>query len=81
VYVNFIVYTLGAQMAGVVPFAWHLSLITPFSQILNNAMWFADGDVKMLLPRFEIFYPLICLGLIVPVIAVSVKKHRKKEIV
>lgn len=34
----------------------------------------------MLLPRFETFYPLICIVLLCPVLFAAVKKFARKEI-
>ena len=73
-------YTYGLMSPGGVPFVWNLSLITPLTQILNNTLWFTDGGMRMLLPRFEVFYPLICVALLCPALFAAVKRFTRKEI-
>ncbi|MFP3153412.1 hypothetical protein LQZ18_03090 [Lachnospiraceae bacterium ZAX-1] len=79
-FVNFVVMLMGSKTAGTVPFLWHLSLIAPLPQIFNNLLWFTDGGTGMLLPHFEVLYPLIFAALLVPAIAFSAKKFIRKEI-
>jgi hypothetical protein len=79
--VNGAAYFIGLQQTEVtLPFIWHINLITPLMQILQNALWFSDGGGFMLLPRFETFYPLIFLALMTPVIALCAKRFTRKEI-
>lgn len=73
-------YMYGLMSPGGVPFIWNLSLITPLMQIFINTLWFTDGGMRMLLPRFETFYPLICIVLLCPVLFAAVKKFARKEI-
>lgn len=65
---------------GAIPFLWNLSLIFPLTQIFNTGLWFSDGGMLMLLPRFEVFYPLICMLLLCPVLIVCGHKFKRKEI-
>jgi hypothetical protein len=78
-FLQLLFYIAGGQME-TVPFVWNLSLIMPLTQILVNTQWFTDGGMNMLLPRFETFYPLICILLLCPVIIVACKKFKRKEI-
>jgi len=78
-FLQFLFYFAGQQME-TLPFVWNLSLIMPLTQILENTLWFTDGGMSMLLPRFETFYPLICMILICPVIIMAGRKFKRKEI-
>jgi len=69
------------RVCKILPFWWNLLQITPYAQIMNSMMWFTDGGIPMLLPRFETLYPLICLALLCPVIAAGAKAYARKEIV
>jgi hypothetical protein len=80
-FVDLVAMALGPQSVGTIPFAWHLSLVTPLSQIMSNLLWFSDGGTRMLLPRFELYYPLICIAALAPAIAVCAKRFHRKEIV
>ncbi|MDR1558976.1 MAG: hypothetical protein LBS84_04605 [Clostridiales bacterium] len=79
-FLHFMFYMYGLMSPKGVPLIWNISLITPLAQILNNTLWFTDGGMRMLLPRFEMFYPLICVILLCPVLFVAVKKFTRKEI-
>ena len=78
-FLQLLFYLAGGQMESA-PFIWNLSLIAPLTQILVNTQWFTDGGMNMLLPRFETFYPLICMLLLCPVIIVAGNKFKRKEI-
>jgi hypothetical protein len=79
-FLNFVAMLLGEQTLNAVPFAWHLSLITPLAQMLNNLIWFTDGGTKMLIPHFEYLYPLICICLLGMAALVCAKRFHVKEI-
>lgn len=74
VFLHFMFYLYGLQIEGKIPFIWNLSLIAPLTQIFNNELWFSDGGMYMLLPRFEIIYPLICVLLLCPAIIICARK-------
>ncbi|MDR0984684.1 MAG: hypothetical protein LBL93_06775 [Ruminococcus sp.] len=63
-----------------VPFVWLLSKMLPYTQIMNNDLWFSDGGSYMLLPHFETIYPLICIAIMIPVIVYCKKRYKHKEI-
>lgn len=81
VFINLMFYLFGLQTDGYIPFLWNLSLATPLPQIINNDLWFSDGGMRMLLPRFELFYPLLCIIILCPIILISARKFRRKEII
>jgi hypothetical protein len=76
----FMFYMAGSSIAGTTPFIWHLSLITPLIQLGHTPIWFTDGGMMMLIPRFETFYPLICILLLCPVLLFSLIRFSRKEI-
>lgn len=81
VFINIMFYLYGLQTDGHIPFLWNLSLAAPLPQIVNNDLWFSDGGMRMLLPRFELFYPLFCLIILCPIVLISAHKFRRKEII
>lgn len=81
VFIHLMFYLYGLQTDGNIPFIWNLSLALPLAQIINNDLWFSDGGMRMLLPRFELLYPLFCLIMLCPLIIMSIRKFARKEIV
>jgi hypothetical protein len=81
IFLNFLVWVLGLRHGMLnPPWWWVVSLLTPFSQIMSNGMWFSDGAHLMLLPHFEFLYPLISLVVLMPVMAVCVRSYVRKEL-
>jgi hypothetical protein len=62
-------------------FFYYLLLAPPFTQMFFNQYWFSEGVSLMLVPHFEIWYPLICLAVLAPLLLLFVKLFRRKEIV
>ncbi len=81
VFINLMFYLFGLQTDGHIPFLWNLPLAMPLPQIINNDLWFSDGGMRMLLPRFELIYPLFCLIILCPIVLISVRKFKRKEII
>ena len=65
---------------GVQPFAWYLAMALPVTQLLRTRYWCTDGGGVMLLPHFELLYPLIVIALLCPVLLFAVRRFKRKEI-
>ena len=80
-FLHLLYYRFGIQMAKEqIPLAWNLSLIWPLTQIFNNTLWFTDGGMQMLLPHFELLYPLVCILLLCPAFALCARRFSRKDI-
>jgi hypothetical protein len=79
-FLNIVLYVVGVPPVGTVPFWWNLLMLTPLSQIFNNLLWFSDGGGAMLLPHFEVLYPLIFVALLIPSVVFGAKRFTRKEI-
>ena len=62
-------------------FLFDVLLIPTVTQILYCQWWFTDGGPYALLPHFEIFYPIICIVLLLPILLFAYRHFRRKEFV
>jgi len=65
---------------GVQPFAWYLAIALPVTQLSRTRYWCTDGGGVMLLPHFELLYPLIVIALLCLVLLFSARQFRRKDI-
>jgi hypothetical protein len=62
-------------------FAYYLLMTPPLPQLFFNQFWFSDGGDRMLLPHFELLYPLICIAVLTPVILACLRRFYRKDLI